>query len=271
MKETYAEYFIYSFDDVSITASSGAGTVGTYENTSLRFDSDSQFAAQAWTFVSTDPQINVRFQETGHGRYMFDRAKQIRTVAGRPVAGSSVGLTAVESLFSPMPFLAPYIVEPATEMIMEAADVSGSTNALRMAWHGSKLRHGPAPWNKPWRDRYQFQYGDQVVVGASAVVPITININQDAHFLIRAITAVRTGAAAVVVTDGANDKKWHNTTNTTGGGVHIDNLAGSANAPNVLPAPRLIERGTGVTFTITDLSASSNTVAITLLGEKLFE
>lgn len=261
--DVWAEYYIVHFTDTSIAASS-TGTV--FEEIAVRLDADAPFAVQSRTFQATSSDMFIEMVDTGKGRYLFDRRKHLRAIAGQPVAGTNVGFASNESLFSPFPLLAPYIFDPAAEVILRAADNSNATNALYFALHGGKIRQGKAPWDREWSDRYQFDYGDQVTVPANGTAPLTININMDSHFLIRAIAGTRASSSLTVrAVDGAEDRNWSNEP------VRIDNFMGCASSPNVLPSPRFITRGSSITFTLVDTSGASNLTRIVLHGEKLFE
>ena len=57
--------------------------------------------------------------------------------------------------------------------------------------------------------------------------------------------------------------------------VHIDNLFGNAQFPNILPAPRLIFRGSVINVTAQDMGflpagTTTNTLTLTFSGEKLY-
>jgi hypothetical protein len=91
-----------------------------------------------------------------------------------------------------------------------------------------------------------------------------VNINIDSHFLIRRLTATRTGAALVTIKDAATERQWMNTS------IHIDNVFGNGMFPNVLPAPRFIWRGSVINITAQDLSGASNRLILTFSGEKLY-
>ena len=50
----FKEYFIYTFDDTSLAASSAEETIGIAESTTVRFDSDADFELMKRTHIATD-------------------------------------------------------------------------------------------------------------------------------------------------------------------------------------------------------------------------
>lgn len=265
-RDAYAEYFAYYFENLGITA----GATGTImQDATIRIDTDAPFAVQSRTFQATDTDLYIQMLDQGTGRTLFNTRRHVRTVAGQPVAGSSVGLNATESLFSPFPLMAPYLIQPGTALTLQAADASSGTNNLRLTLHGGKIRKGRAPWDYDFKDRYQYDYGNDpaaAAVTANGTLVCTIPIQQDAHFLVRSITGIRTsGSCYMLIRDTATQKAWMNTE------VFIDQMVGNAASPNVLPSPRMVERGTAIEVLLRDTSGSTNTVLLNFHGEKLIE
>ena len=171
--------------------------------------------------------------------------------------------------FLPYILTTPFLIRASTNFTASFADFSGSTNSIRQTFHGAKLRKGKAPWDEQWKATPYFDYATTLSVAANSTAPANLSINIDSHFLVKRLTATRTGPALITLKDSATDRQWMNQP------VHIDNLFGNAQYPNILPAPRFIYRGSVINITAQDLGflpagTSTNTITLTFSGEKLY-
>ena len=250
----FKEYYIYNIDNTSLTG--GNGTVFT--DTDLRLDTDADFECMKRIHVATDDQILVAFKDDAFGRNLQNTPLDLRTISGKSISSIT------PNGFLPFVLPRPYLFRAATTITAAFSDFSTSANSIRLALHGAKIRTGVAPWAASWRATPAFDYAGLVTLDADGTASINISINIDAHFVIRKITAIREGAALITIKDGATDRQWMDRP------VHIDNLAGNAQFPNILPAPRFIYKGSVINITLQDLSSSSNTIRLVFHGEKLF-
>jgi len=262
----FKEYFVYTFDDTSIAASSAEETIGANESTTVRFDSDADFELMKRTHIATDDRLMVSYSDDAYGRQLQNAQLDLRAISGTILFASGVVDIGIHpNNFLPYILTRPYLIRAATTFTATFADFSGSTNSVRQAFHGAKLRVGRAPWAADWKATPYFDYITATQeVAADATNTTVININIDSHFLIRRLTATRDGAALITVKDGADDRQWMSSA------VHIDNLFGNAQFPNILPAPRFIWRGSSIIISIQDLSGLANTVRLVFSGEKLY-
>lgn len=253
----YEEYFIYN---VLASLSSSDGTVFT--DYGVNIDSDADFKILSSTYISEDARILVKLQDDSQGRYLTKNAVDLQAISGRPLA-----------LFTPNSFLPftwsrPYIIMAGTNLKVQLSDYSGKANTTYLAYHGSKIRPGYAPWDyKKYRYRaaVPFVYSIRTTISASASSIQTLEIDRDAHFLVKKIIGYRTGGCTLTINEGARGRDWTNTS------VHLDNFIGNGQFPNSLPAYRFIRKGSSVTFSLQDISGNSNIVEIDLEGVKLYD
>lgn len=265
----YKEYFIYSFEDLSLAAGTGV----TFEDVTVKMDSDADFEIMKRSHVAIDNRMRVKYQDDSYGRQFQNASMDIRAVSGAILEVSGV-VDIGQSLNNFMPYILPrpYLVRAGTTYTASYADSSGVANSIRESFHGAKIRQGQAPWDQNWAAKPPYDYTTApsnvpTVIAAGNTAILQINIGIDAHFLVQKIVGTRTSGAPALVTirTGGNDRQWMDKA------VHFDNLVGNAQFPNVLPAPRLCERGSTVSITIQNLSSvNSGTYEIVLSGLKLF-
>ncbi|MBT9168127.1 MAG: hypothetical protein DDT19_01472 [Syntrophomonadaceae bacterium] len=255
----WQEYFLYG---VTRTLRSGNGTV--FENIPVRIDSDADFMFQKTTFVATNDRIKIKYKDDSIGRYLTKNYLDIKTVAGR----NNLLPMGLSNSFIPFVWPRPYVISAGTNFIVEAADNSGAANVLQLAFHGSKVRPGEAPWNRRFRAVVPFVYTfveGSVTVAPNMTAVHRIEIDMDSHFAVQKITGIRSGEALVNISEGGRDREWSNSS------VHIDNLCGNGAFPNILPSNRFVQRGSVISFTIQNLTATANVIEICLVGTKLYE
>lgn len=264
----WKEYYIYNLENLSLTAGPGAGAGGVPVPTSIRTDSDADFEMMKRTHIATDSRIFVEYRDDAYGRFLQSGQIDLRTISGTPLFTTAAGLVGIHpNNFLPYILTRPFLIRGSTNFTANFADFSGATNSIRQALHGAKLRTGRAPWDAKWQATPYFDYTippGELSMAADASAVFNLNINIDSHFLIRRITATRTGAALITVKDGSTGRQWMNTP------VHIDNFAGNSQFPNILPAPRFVRRGSVVNITVQDLSSAANEIRLVFSGEKLY-
>lgn len=265
MVNAYKEYFVYSFENTALA--SGAGTV--FADTVVKMDSDADFEIFKRHHVAISNQIRVRYQDDSYGRQFQNASLDLRGVSGCTLEANGVVDVGI-SLNNFMPYILPkpYLIRAGTTFTASYADSSSATNSIRESFHGAKIRQGKAPWDQQWNAKppYDYTTGSQAVV-AGGSVSLQISIGIDAHFLVQKIVGVRTSQSPALVTfkTGGVDRTWMDKA------VHFDNIVGNAQFPNVLPAPRLVGRGSTITITIQNLSSTvAGTYEIIFSGLKLF-
>lgn len=265
MVNAYKEYYIYSFEDTSLAAGTGVA----FEPVTVKMDSDADFEIKKRIHVATDNRIRVQYQDDSYGRQFQNLSMDIRGVSGTPLEASGV-VDIGMSLNNFMPYILPrpYLIRAGTTYTASYADFSGAGNSIRESFHGAKIRQGKAPWDQKWNAKppYDYTTGSNVIA-AGNTASLNISVGIDAHFLVQKIVGVRTSGAPALVTirTGGNDRQWMDKP------VLFDNLVGNAQFPNVLPAPRLVERGSTMSVTIQNLSnVFSGTYEIIFSGLKLF-
>jgi len=261
----YKEYFIYSFEDLSLAG--GAGVI--FDDVTVKMDSDADFEINKRIHVATDNRIRVRYQDDSYGRQFQNVSMDLRAVSGTKLETTGV-VDIGQSLNNFMAYMLPrpYLIRAGTTYTSSYADFSGVANTIRESFHGAKIRQGKAPWDQEWSAKPPHDYTTgsfNIAAGGTAIIQISIGI--DAHFLVLKLVGTRTSQSPALVTirTGGNDRQWMDKA------VHFDNLVGNAQFPNVLPAPRLCERGSTISITVQNLSALvAGTYEIVMSGLKLF-
>ena len=263
----YLEYFCYNWEDSSIVASAGAGTIGAYEDTVVRLDQESDFCIMSSMYRATsDTGVMTRLLNQSTGQFLFSKECDISAIAGQSIPDNAFSGGSTKTYgFSAMPFPSPMRIPGGTVIVAQNADFSGSTNALYLSLHGAKVRTGIAPWlQRGYKKRETFVYSDTITVPANGVAPLNFSIHQDAHFVAYAISASLDGDATIQIKDGATDRNWMNVS------MRIKNMVGNGRFPHILEAPRMAYRNSTITCTLADLSGSTNNIRVAIIGEKLY-
>lgn len=251
-KEAY-----YMAANIELTASAGAGTLGTFLNTPIRVDSDADFEVQKIMFQSTSPSVIARIRSS-KGEYLMPENTDLQAFAGTQF--DAVGPGTAVSWFTPYILSQPYRFPMSSDIIIEAADYSGATNTVRVCMWGAKVWCGRAPWDNPKYKVGQpiFRSTERQSIAANGSQVLTVNMDSDADVLVRKIMATRTAGALVSVTEGARGRDWGNRA------THIDNIAGSGQFPHKLSAGRFVPVNSSMTFQVQDISGSPNVIEIIL-------
>lgn len=270
MVDAYKEYFCYSFEDTAGVNGMAGGNGTVFDDITVKMDSDADFEILKRSHVAISSLIRVRYQDDSYGRQFQNLSMDLRGVSGTTLQATGVVDIGVSPTNNFMPYILPrpYLIRAGTTYTTSFADFSGAQNSIRATFHGAKVRQGKAPWDQEWSAKPPFDYttGAQVIA-AGGTASLQISVGIDAHLLVQKIVGTRTSGAPALVTirTGGNDRQWMDKA------VHFDNIVGNAQFPNILPAPRLVERGSTVSITIQNLSSVfSGTYEIILSGLKLF-
>lgn len=259
----WREYFIYSALFTALPSGSGV----TFTDVEVRIDTDADFEFIKTIFQPATAGARVKYRDDTTGRFLMKGSQDIRTIGGTAIASFPAGAPTPPG-FLPFIWPKPYVIPAATTFTVSAADFTVSSYDLRISFHGNKIRQGKAPWDEKYRAMvpyvYPFSSTGTVTLAANGPGSATIPTDNDADFIVHKITGARTGACLVTVKDGGRDRQWMDSA------VHFDNLVGNGHYPNILPSPRFIPRGNPITFSLTDISGSTNTVEINLEGVKLY-
>lgn len=263
----YKEYYVYSWEALSLSAGNGT----SFSDVIVKMDSDADFEVMKRIHVATDNRIRVRFQDDSYGRQFHNLTNgiDIRTISGTKLETTGVVDVGIAlNNFIPYVLPRPYAIRAGTTFTCSFADFSGSANSIRLSFHGAKIRPGRAPWDREWNAKPPYDYTTgQFTVSAGGTESINIPIQIDSHFLVQKIVGVRSSGAPALLTikTFGNDRQWMDKP------VHFDNLVGNAQFPNILPAPRLVERGSTLNVTLQNLSSTnSGTYEIVFSGLKLY-
>lgn len=276
----WEEYFVYSADFVAGKALAAgtldaAATAVVFDSFAIKIDSDADFRWLRTMYAPTADRVYFRVQDDTSGRRLHRSTLDARAVAGRAF---TTGQPSETSAFLPFTEPDPYVIAAASTLTIEAADFSGALNATRFSLHGTKLRPGHAPWQvdaagrpRRWRVRMPYKVvlppdGQAFTIGANGTLIYNAPIDMEADFLVRRLTAIRTGAALVTMQDGpGRDRQWSDRA------VDIGLMFGNGLFPNIMPAPRFAYRGSSITAIVQDTSGATNRVRLYISGDKLYE
>lgn len=276
----WREFFAYTVNfsgaDALVAASQRDPVSAVYVPLSVRIHEDSDYEIVKINYVATDDRVFVRLVDNTSGRRLHRGVPVLSLIAGRSQIVTAFALGDVQlnsPAFNAHILPTPYIIAAGAELIVEAADFSNATNTVRITFLGNKIRPGRAPYDKDrtigeqeykYRQYFSWPFESGAIV-ANGTQPGTIVVDRDADILIRKLMAFRTGVCTVELADaGARDRMWQDRP------IHIDNYFGNGSFPNILPSPRFLSRGVGISVSIADLSAAANRVSLLLEGEKLF-
>lgn len=260
----YKEFYAYEITFTNLAAGTGvAFTPGE-----LRIDTDADFEFIKTMFAPGTVRVRARYRDDTNGRYLMKGSQDLRTIGGTALYSYPIGNPTPPG-FTPFIWPKPYIINAATTLTVELADFSGLVTSPRVAFHGSKIRPGDAPWDRRYRAMIPYVYPisatGTVDISANSTLSASIPTDNDAHFLCYKVTGARDGLCTVSLTDAARDRTWMNQA------MQFDNFVGNGMFPNILPSPRFVARGSVVAVALTDLSGATNTVELNLVGFKLYE
>lgn len=255
----------YSYTILFSNLAAGSGT--TFTDGEIRFDTDSDFEFVKTMMYPNTAKVRVSYRDDTSGRFLQKGSQDIRTISGHAFF-SNPTINPTAPGFLPFIWPRPYIISAATTLTVSAADFSGIESDFRLAFHGSKIRPGEAPWSGKYRAILPYIYsltGGTIEIPANGSISVGIPTDQDAHFVVHKMTGTRDGSCTVTIKDASRDRQWMNSA------VHFDMLIGNGTFPHNLSSPRFIARGSTIAVTLTDLSGSDNTVELNFIGTKIYE
>lgn len=258
----WKEYYIYNFDNLNLTGGNGS----VFTDVVTRFDSDADFEVIKRHHIATDSRIMVKFQDDAYGRQFQNSALDLRGISGTILFASGIVDIGIHpNNFIPYILPRPYLIRAGATYTVSFSDFSGSSNSVRLAFHGAKLRVGMAPWAQQWKAKPPYTYTTGLIsIAGNQSASVNINIQIDSHFLVEKLIAVRTGPALITLKESGIGRQWMNVP------THIDNIFGNSQYPNILPAPRLVQRGSSLNITIQNLMSGTNEITLMFDGLKLF-
>lgn len=259
-RKFWREYFIYSTEFLPLaagTANAAPSALAFTGTNNIGMDSDSDFEWISTMYVATDSRVYTRIIDNKMGRRIHALTLDMRNIAGQALSGITAnGFVAYERK-------TPYLISASSSFQMEAADFSGSSNTVRISFHGCKVRPGVPPYSKAYKAKLPHIYViEPTSIAANQTQTFVIRNDNDGDYLVSAITGSRTGACLVTIKNGT-DKAWMNIP------VHFDNLIGNGQFPNELKYPKFVRNGESLTVTIQDISGSANVISIFLECWKL--
>lgn len=284
----YREFYIYSTSFLTLPAGT-PGANNSFTPNEIHIDSDSAFefiktihrvtisATPATNIIAPANQFRLKYIDDAAGRNLMKASEYGTTISSTATALTLPNGAIIDNAFMPFIWPRPYVIGASTTLSVLAADDSGIAYNLYLSFHGNKVRPGIAPWKrKKYKSFMPYVYpianvsntsnpiAGTLIVAANNTVSSPIATDIDSDFLVLKITGRRTGGALVTIKDG-NDRQWMDSP------MHIDNLIGNGAFPNILPAPRFIERGSVISAMIQDISNVSNTIEMQFIGLKLYE
>lgn len=261
----FREYFIYN---ISKTLDGASGTA--YTNIPLTIDKDHDFELKRKIHQATDDRINLKIFDEKKGRYIQKGTVDLRMESGKIL---TTGMMTNTVGFLPYNEPKPYKFERNSSLRIEASDASGSSNTLRMALHGDKLKEGETPFKySPKSLQTPIIYETTLLtIAGNTTGQVVLHTDQDGDFLCTKLTGVivpasGTASGLVTIEDfGRTDERgWQKEP------THIFNLIGNAQFPNNFTSPRYVKRNSTLVVSYQNLTAISVTMLLQFHGMKVF-
>lgn len=263
----WKEYFVYGADFLPLAAGVAGALPSalSFIDRTIRIDSESHFELRSVSFVCTSPNFYIKYKDSNSESGLQKDPADVRLVGGR----SNSLLTSSGVAFLPHRFIGSHILQSAGSFIASLADFSGSSNTIRLAFHGSKINRGDPPWiGTTYLDQegVGYTYPTILDVSANSSLPASILIDTGSDFLVEKISVVRSGAALISISD-SREYLWFNTS------MHVDNVAGAEMFQNDISkyGGRFIHGGSLITIEATDLSGVANRICIGFTGRKMIK
>lgn len=257
----FLEYRMYN---VNVALTGGTGV--SFTDSTLTADSDADFLIKRTSHVATSNLINLKLQDLYTGRFLFKSQEDLRLVSG----------TALSSItpngFVPYNWPKPYLIHKLKQFKVSASDFSGSSNTLYLTFHGNAVSeynkyNGYNPNEKRFTMPFAYESPSMVATASiGARVVGIIQVDEDADFVCTKLCGISTGAGTVsiVTQQDGSPMHWQNIP------THTSNLLGNSQFPNILPSPRFIRKRSTIWIEFANLTASSNTLVLSLQGYKRF-
>ncbi len=257
----FREHFIYNVEFLSIAG--GSGTV--FSDNTLTISDKSDFSFERTIHTATSDLANLKIQDLKTGRFLFKSQEDLRDVSGKALSG--ITTTGWVPYYWPNHLRADRL----KQIKFSLADNSGSTNTVRIAFHGSRIlpqnpyaEYGYDPSEK--RETLIQTYQSAAITTAAPLnskAPGIIQTDSDADFICTKLTGIATGEGLVSIQT-AGDNYWQNIPTDT------NNLLGNSQFPMRLVTPRFIPKKSTIYIEFTNLTASPNTLTLTFHGYKRF-
>jgi hypothetical protein len=161
----------------------------------------------------------------------------------------------------------PIVLAPNATLSVTLADIANSgNNIVQIVLCGYRhfdFANPPIPKKGGRRSDWFGLVIDKVLSGYEGPSQILVKIDADADFLVRKLVAVSTAEFLAKIVDSGSANAWSDQPQRNA------NLFGTAQYPLVLPKPKLVKAGNFLTFELTEMSGSSNTVQIFVEGAKI--
>src|ERR1700690_2357845 len=259
----YRDYFCYSFNFLPLAAGTANATpsASVFTPLNVRFAPDADYELLRIAYTYTDPRVYFKLSEGATGRYFTDQPG----VDGRLFCGSLVALGPGNNALLFKNLSKSTVIPGGSIVTLEAADFSGSSNTVRVTFHGVKRRNGnniPTQLGRHYDNdkEYYFAVPITAVLTASGSAQFAVVGDNAADFWIQRVSATRTGAATITVNTGGMDMDWMDSP------VHLDNFTGNIAGYNILPEAKVLPGSTVLTVNLTDLSAAPNTINMLFEG-----
>jgi len=247
----WKEPFSFSADFLPLAGGTGVA----YSSFELKIPNSNDFEIIRSIHKATSNVANLRIFNATSGRDILRKQGDLRAISSTAYSG----ITA--NGFVPYTWPIPYLLNAGTELNIFAADASGSSNNLRYSMHGNNVYDGVAPYeHRKKREPYAFVITADSLAAYSTVTK-TMVVDTNAGFLISKLTGVATGECTVFIQD---VKPWSSRD------AHFYNMVGNSQFGNSLTSRRWIPEKTMLTVRFTDISGSTNTIAINFIGERVY-
>lgn len=246
------QFFQYSLR-TSLTA------LQSLSNLFVKINADSDFLVQKITGNATG-NYNILINDTGQGRNFFSGAVRNDLIVG--------------TAQRPNILIHPRLLFANSQLNFTLTDLSNGANTIEIVLEGIKL-YKQLPAGVPGKniidlsrynevDYFLYQFAPTTVT-ANSFSNVNVAIQADSDFLIQKLAARSTGTFRSRITDAGTNRAFQDNL--------LDNadIYGTAQQPNVLLYPQLINANSNIITELQDTSGNSNTIEIITEGLKLFK
>ncbi len=252
----YKLFYAYNLSKILPVGNSG---LKIFEDEELRISTDYDFEIHKIAYVATSPSsINI---------VIANRGTKENMITLNPIG---INLTSIAGYVSrgikPYILSSPYTIKKGSKLEFQFWNKTIYLNTVRLSLHGAKIIHNEDSKlnNLNIKNKELGIYSNSKTISASAKDILTIKIDNDSYFLIRQINGYTAGDCLLNFINSEDNKYWMN--NST----HKSNILGTGSFSNNLSAEKLIAPNSTISIEVEDISASSNLVSVSLIGEKIY-
>lgn len=262
----WKEYFVYSINKAITTTD-----INVFTNVNLKTAFDADFELHAISCKPTHYNANV---------FIKIKNNEDGIITLNPMGFGLKSISGIHGFgcFSPYILKHPFFIKAGSELDFEISNFHTTTNTVRMALHGSKIRDGEHPlFNKQIREQRFHIYSNMKNIASGIKDTFTIQIDNDSYFVLKQLNGFQdynagfdfmsdTGYFNVLMTDNYTQKSWSNES------VIFWNLIGNGSFPNNIYkyGEKVFPPNSIITIEGENVGNTTSDLYISLIGDKIY-